>query len=134
MNVELLHPDRCGGLKIVGDVADTFTLALLIGALNISSFVSTQSKIPITDPISLLSVAWYIMFALMMFFGFLNTPSKAMKRYKRLLQRGISVSYDILFKKNHANVLAGAVNRENIEKLEALQKSYEIAKQALNGQ
>jgi|GEM_PF-5244610 len=133
VNVELLHPDQCGGLKIVGDVADTFTLALLIGAPNIVSLIYTQSKImnvPLTHPINLLPVASYIILALTMFFGILYTPHKAMKRAKTLLQRDISVSYDILFKKNHANVLAGTINKENIEKLEELQKPYEMAKQA----
>lgn len=132
MNIEFLHPDQCGGLKIVGDLANTFNFAVFIGGINIVSLIYTQSKMgfPVSEYVNLLPLAFYIIMAPIMFFGTIYTTHKVMKNTNNYLQRYASITYDILFRKKISKVYAGTVDNEEIEQLKILEELCKIIKQA----
>lgn len=132
VNIEFLHPDQCGGLKMIGHLVNTFNWAVFIGGLNVASLIYTQKEImgvPFTHYVNIVPLAAYILLAPVIFFGMLYTTHREMKKNKILLHRGISISYDIILKNNQVNILAGNVDLNNIAKLDGLQKTYEMTKQ-----
>lgn len=132
MNIEFLHPDKCGGLKIIGDLANTFNFAVFIGGLNVVSLLFTHTEIigiPSPHYTNMIPLVAYIVLAPMMFFGTLYATHKKMKETKMSLQRNISVKYDILFKKNHSKASTGNVDTAATEQLTDLEKAYETIEQ-----
>ncbi len=132
VNIQVLHPDRCGGLAFLGNFSLKITYFIgLIGILIGTLFTASEyiyNLNPLVVPSYLLLFIAYLIGANAFFFLPLWSVHDRMKQSKMETLRNISIAADHLFDKLQEQITDKEIgSTEDFHKLYDLQKMYDIA-------
>ncbi len=117
-NVQIMHPDRCGGFKPIGDLClmiDMFIFAVGVASASIIYFLGLNNQ-----PQLLLYVLVYICASFFLFFYPIMGIHNAMQNYKTEIMNKISIKLE-----NHLTLYEQTIKDGNIDK-KALKKIQDI--------
>jgi hypothetical protein len=126
-----LHPDKAGGLRILGDYV--LSIALVIGAVGLyfgMGFIrqGLNPYVITTEFYVLLTI--YFFLAPLFFFLPLIQVHRRMKEAKRKLLLEVADQFDIEYRKLLTGLKNDQMESNQVQRVEALQKIYKIAEDA----
>ena len=130
-STHILHPDRCGGLQFLGDYSlKTAYLAAASGiVIGITEYRFVVRGLAQTYWLVPLIIPLYIIGSAMFFFAPLLTAHKKMKEAKDKILNNISNQFQNCYDRTQHELVGSAeILKQNIDKLEQIQKLYDLSK------
>ena len=126
-----LHPDKAGGLRILGDYV--LSLSLMIGAVGLyfgMGFLRRElNPLVITAEFYVLLTIYFVLAPLFFFLPVIQVHRR-MKEAKRKLLTEVAEQFDIEYRKLLDGLKQDQLNPNHVLRVEAIQKIYKIAEDA----
>jgi hypothetical protein len=126
--VRPLHPDRCGGLKPVGNFCIKIDYILLVVGLAIAAF-SIFPHAKEMNTLICFALFLYVFFATFFFFYPLWTVHDSMETQKRSLLNNLNEKLDSVYQETYEEIIARGidVDERKLNKIEKMDMIYERA-------
>lgn len=127
INIRPLHPDKCGGLKPIGDISLGFDLIIFGIGIGIVGNVYLSETLYI--PVVIVWLLLYILLACFFFFYPLWGTHKAMRDEKNSVLDKLSIAMDEIYLNVYEEIASEgeAIRNKKLEKVERLDKIYQRA-------
>lgn len=129
INIEPLHPDRCGGLSFLGSMSTALAMTLGILALNLLNpmIARVVNKYMSLTPVNLIEAVAYFSFCPLSLLLLLKIPHSHMKRAKDLFLADLSIN----FEKQYARIITkirspATLKNEDVEGLFNVREIYRM--------
>jgi hypothetical protein len=128
VEIQPLHPDRAGGLRLLGDYVFTNGLVVaIVGLILGMELLRVKAEVAVTTPEFFAEFIAYFLAAPTVFFIFpLYSAHTRMVEAKQKLLAEIAEQFDLEYRVLLDGLRQDVLKLEEVERLEAIQKIYEI--------
>ena len=130
VEIQPLHPDRAGGLRMLGDYV--FTNGLVVAIVGVSlgmELLRVRSGVTVVTPEFMAELAIYFLAAPTVFFLFpLYSAHVRMVEAKQRLLAEIAEQFDLEYRVLLEGLRQDVLKLDDVQRLEAIQKIYEITR------
>lgn len=128
VNIAPLHPDKAGGLRILGNYV--LTTGIIIGTIGLyvgAGFFRGRLNPDLLTIEFYASTVIYFVFAPLIFFLPIMRVHRQMKDAKNKLLADVSDQFDIEYQRLLERLKHDQMNSDDVSRMEAIQKVYQIA-------
>jgi hypothetical protein len=131
VEIQPMHPDRAGGLRVLGNyVLTTGLLIAVVGLYFGMQLLRAQTDVGVLSREFFLELATYLVLAPTTFFLPLLSVHTRMEEAKRKLMYEIAEQFDVEYRVLLEGLRRDTLKLDDVERLEAIQKIYRIADNA----